>query len=44
MCGTILGGAHIPPILNLGNPKKEVLLLVETVARLYGSGNLDAST
>ena len=32
-----------PPILNLGNPKKEVPLFVETVARLYGLGKLDAS-
>ena len=37
--------AHIPPspILNVGNPKKEVPLLVETVARLYGLGKVDAS-
>ena len=35
VCGTILGGAYTPPpILNLGNPKKEVVLLVETVAVL----------
>ena len=38
------GVVHAPPprILNEGNPKNEVLLLVETVAGLYGLGKLDA--
>ena len=44
MWGTILGGAHTPPpILNAGNRKTEVSLLVETVARLYSLRKVDAS-
>ena len=41
MCGTILGGAGTPPILNVGNSTKEVPLLIKTVAGLYGLEMLD---